>query len=407
MTGRLVLSLLLGALVAAGWATPANAAGQPTYAGRAYAVGLTDISVNGTAMSDQYIADTGALPSSGGDRTAGSGTQQAPGLGSVDVLLEAAHGKDGHASASSRVAGVHLFPQSNGPDLLDAALADASTTADVDGKPSATAALLSVDINGSMVAIPPGSNVTVTVPGPSAGSVVAVVTFNAESTASNSPSASALIVQFPPNGVLSAQVVGRVTVSHAESAALLPLDISKLVNGLPAVTVLPHSNVTYTITITNNTTAACTLSSVTDNLPPGPGEGGVPFTYVSGGPAGATLKQSSGAGRNVAAWTFTTAPVLAPKAAFAFAFIAFVPKDEAPGTYTDEATYTASCGSGTTGNTAKVTVPPGGVLATTAPPAGTPFTAALAHPLPWGQLVALLLALSGLPVAALLRRRSR
>jgi hypothetical protein len=128
---------------------------------------------------------------------------------------------------------------------------------------------------------------------------------------------------------------------------------------------------------------------------------------VSGGPPAATLKQSTGSGRIVAAWTFTTAPVLAPKAAFSFAFVAFVPKDEAPGTYTDEATYTATCGSGTTGNTAKVTVPPGGVLAATAPPASTPFTAGLEHPMPWGQLLALVLALAGLPVAALLRRRPR
>ncbi|BDU74210.1 InlB B-repeat-containing protein [Mesoterricola silvestris] len=99
--------------------------------------------------------------------------------------------------------------------------------------------------------------------------------------------------------------------------------------------------VVFTVTVTNTSAAALTVTGITDALPAG-------FAYVStgGGSLGAPATSPSGGASGLLSWTFAAAPVPAGGTR-AFSFTATAPA--ASGTYSDGATVLASTGSLVTG----------------------------------------------------------
>lgn len=365
-----------GTLIAvAGTAGTASAQSVSTgdqYSGRAYAVGVIGATLAGSAIPDQVIGDTGQLPSGGGTVTFGAGTVTVPSLATATIVTEQATGSNGTSSASSDVSNLVIGPgaAAGGKDLVDATLLTANTAVNCAGQQTLASSVATLTIAGNTVAIPPNPNTTVRVL-PSPLALLANVTFRQQSyvTATNTASASALVISFPTaaaGGTLAALITGTITISHAESDLHCPpFTVSKTANGASSATVTAGSDVTYGVTLTNQVNTACLLDSVSDSLPPQPGEGGVPFTYVSGGPTGGTAGQSTTSGaQNVVTWTFASPPSIAVGGTFSFDFVAHVPSNEPPGTYLNVVRYTSTCGPGsgttetnfTSGGLAPVTV---------------------------------------------------
>ncbi|GAC1344914.1 MAG: hypothetical protein NVSMB29_18870 [Candidatus Dormibacteria bacterium] len=198
---------------------PVHAA-APTFSGRAYAVGVSGVTLFGKPVGNTTVADTGQLPSGGGSVSNGPGTVAVPNLGSVTVTKEQAAGNGSSATASSEISGVLLQPGDVSP-LLNAKVLTATTTARACGAaPSASTSVVGpLTVGGQTVTVPvnPPKNTTVKVGTPEA--VIATVTFNAQTydPATNTQSASALVVTFPDKGMLSQLITGTITISHAES----------------------------------------------------------------------------------------------------------------------------------------------------------------------------------------------
>lgn len=353
-------------LAAAVTALAQTSTSTDSYSGRAYAVGISNATGLLSSLNNKFICDTGQLPAAGGSQT---GTPCAPITGvnvtsasancqstdvvCLDVLKETTTGASGSAASASHTAFVRVLPSrvncdGSCLDLVNAqvATADTSVTCDSTGHPqkSASAAVVSLSIAGTTVTIPSTPNTVVTVP--STGTPIATVTLRHQSTAGpNAAIGDALIINFPANGVFGSTASGTITIAHAESDATCGPAITKTANGGSSANVTAGADVTYGVTVTNNNQTRCTVTSVTDYLPPQPGQTGVPFTFVSGGPSGATRTETTGSnGQKIETWTGSTLGTLASGQSLAFSFVAHVPSSEPGGTYTNSVTAVLSCG---------------------------------------------------------------
>lgn len=366
---RLLLVLpVVGLLVLAASASALASTSTSTdsYSGRAYAVGITNATGLLGSLSNTFICDTGQLPAAGGslsgmpcaaipavDVTSSSSSCLNTDVVCLDVLKETAAGASGSAASASHTAFVRVLPDrfscdGSCQDLVNAQVvtADTSVTCDSTGhsQKSATTAVTSLSIEGITVAIPTTPNTVVTVP--SSGTPIATITFRHEDTSGlNDAVGDALIIDFPATGLLSDVLTGTITIAHAESDATCGPAVQKTANGASSANVTAGANVTYGVTVTNNNQTSCTVTSVTDYLPPQPGQAGVPFTFVSGGPAGAARAETTGSnGQKIEAWTGSALGTLGSGQSLSFSFVAHVPSTEPGGTYTNSVTAALSCG---------------------------------------------------------------
>jgi len=399
-------------------AVAAQAVSKDCYTGDAYAVGLTGLKLVAGAITvpDQKILEGGPQPVSpcdGGTMSASGLTAAVPpptgggtgDLADATIVTEQSAASGRTSTSTSNVTSATILPGRGtaGANVLSATVANASNSVNCGGSTANASSIATLTINGTAVTVPAGVNQSVTVPGPG-GTTLATVIFNQQSydATKNLASASAAVVSFPAAGTLAAVITGTVTISHAESD-LTCADVTKSPN--PS-TANPGDNVTYTVTITNQSPSACTLNTVTDILPPADSEGGVPFTYVSGGPAGATLAQSTSGTHNVLTWTYSPVLPLAAGASTSFNFVAKVPSNEPKGTYTNTVNF--SLGSCVASAAAAVSFSNVAGLAPVSVNAAAVLPAASApgRPFPWLPALLIPLGLAVVALAWVSRRRS-
>ncbi|HEX2191982.1 MAG TPA: hypothetical protein VHH09_02225 [Acidimicrobiales bacterium] len=159
---------------------------------------------------------------------------------------------------------------------------------------------------------------------------------------------------------------GSVTVSHLTTFSPegnLPLTVAKTAD---QESVAPGASDGYTITVSNATTAAVTLDSITDTLPAG-------FTYVAGSSTGLTTADPAVSGQTLT-WSGPLTVPAATATAPGTATLHFgVTVSDTPGTYTNRATAAAAGLTVVpTGDTAPITVGSGGP--TTTVPGGSTTT---------------------------------
>lgn len=350
------------------------------YVGNSYLLGISGVTVAGNPVSDQTFFGSGALPTAGGSLSNTAATVTLPdGLGSATVVSETASGTTNTATAASTLNGITILPGQGaaGSDVLDATVLNAAATTSCTGAPLSAVSVASLTIDGVSVTLTNTANQVVSIPN------VASVTIEQTAGNANTNTASSddIVVTFPPTGTLASVITGTLTISHANSSVLCPpLTVTKTVNGQNAVSVAAGTQVTYDISLTNQVSSDCSLQTVTDALPPQTGEGGVPFTFVSGAPAGSTAVLGLKGTQNLVTWTFSPAHVITTGATFSFSFVAQAPANEPAGTYTNDVSYTSDCGPGASiqstspfvlANVAAVTVPP---TTTTPPPTTTTTT---------------------------------
>ena len=164
---------------------------------------------------------------------------------------------------------------------------------------------------------------------------------------------------------------GSATVSHLltfSPAGNLPLTMAKTAD---QESVAPGDADGYTITVSNSSTAAVTLSSITDTLPAG-------FSYVVGSSTGLTTADPTVAGDTLTWAGPLTVPAASGTTPGTATLHFGVTVSSTPGTYTNRAT--AEAGGLTvvpTGDTAPITVGGGGpTTTTTTVPGGTTTTTA-------------------------------
>ncbi|MFN2569734.1 MAG: hypothetical protein ABR564_09070 [Candidatus Dormibacteria bacterium] len=223
-----------------------------TYAGRACAIQLSNITLLGTTLiPDQCLGDSGPVPSGGGVATGPSGPVNVAGLLAATVVNTSAGGANGVSNASTRVAGLGVLPPAALPAGLN--LPPIAGALPVVGAPL-LGSLLSAEVvaadtsvgcsgptQGPLVGNPPGlaqaspSNTgaatlvqSVAVEGGSLTSQITgqpnqsldlgivSLTFNQQlyNASTNTATANALAVEFKLPGILT----GKLTVGHAESS---------------------------------------------------------------------------------------------------------------------------------------------------------------------------------------------
>ena len=411
-----------------------------SFSGRAYAVGITQATGALAPLDNTFICDTGQLPAAGGSRPGTNnclpvaGTITFPSMASacatssdiicLDALAENTSGAGNTAKSTSHVAFVRVLPDqvTSAPclaggkvfcDLLSATVltADTSVSCNSSGAPvkSATTTVTSLTIAGQNVPIPTDPNTVVNL-GPSGGPYLATVTMRHEDTsAPNTAVGDALIITFPAGsgGILSA-ASGVITISHAESDITCGPLIAKTANGSSSATVAAGEDVTYGVTVTNHNQMSCKVTSVTDFLPPQPGQAGVPFTFVSGGPPNANRKETRGGnGQHIETWTGKSGSLgaLAPGQSLAFDFVAHVPSSEPAATYDNSVKAVLVCGggSGSASTTASTTAQ--GLAPVTVTGVAGIDTAAPLRPVPWIPLGVTGLGLALLGAAGFAARR--
>ncbi len=216
--GAAVMTALLTALFSA---IPAQAQ-NVTYAGRAYAVGLTGVAVANVTVSDTLVGDTGPLPGAGGTVSAGPGTVTLPaGLGSVTIVTEQATGANESSNATSQISSVSLLPTGLPPGIpvLSATVLTSNTGVNCAGLATLSSSLATLSIAGQTVPINPNPNTTTKVLG-TGGLTIASVGFNQQTydASTNAAGADALVVTFPATGPLATVIRGTIIISHADSA---------------------------------------------------------------------------------------------------------------------------------------------------------------------------------------------
>lgn len=404
------------------------ATGPPSMGGDSYLLGITGpggvgAPTGGVVLPLLYglipggkLIEAGPLPAAGGVRDAGvlnlivSGNTCTTGLVACATVIKehadgarTADGGNATSTASGTTADARVFP--NGTltlvsDLIRATAVTSNTQVNCQGltspfsvfqhktqnpDPNSTsiATLTVAGINVPILGTPNQvvdigvAKITLNAQSPYVGSAFGSATSTATPNGgvNQSASASAAIIDFPPTSILAAVVgTGQIILQHSDSSVsgCAPFTVSKTSNGQTNVQANAGTDIPFHVVATNTSGLTCSLLSVTDYLPPQPGEGGVPFTYVSGGPGGTSRVEShpTGNGQNIETFNFAAPPPVPNGGTVAFDLVAHIPSTEPGGTYTQRMAFSSDCGAGSgvflTGVLTTIVVPGGG--------AGIPLT---------------------------------
>lgn len=241
LAARVLVATTAAASLAA-LASPGGAANPGTaYGGAAYAIGLSGVSVLEKPIPDEVLAATRTLGSGGGTVRRAPGTVTLPeGLGSLTVTRATVTGTGGRAGALDGVSHIELLtrlsairvralclpllgcvsnlvsPGSGAVELLDIRSAESSATTNPRRQDARVGA---ISLLGQPIKIPhhPAPNTTLDL-----GLLSITLNRQSYSRSTGTTSVQALVLRFPPGGLLSPAITGTITIASSTASVTVP-----------------------------------------------------------------------------------------------------------------------------------------------------------------------------------------